>query len=152
MGGWWAVVIVGVLLFGWTTYVDVRHHWDERLARWWLARARDWGPATGPLSFFFSTVVLACFGGLAWAADAVAARAGNPLWALVATGPAMLAYAPFVVATMPTQGGGYGFWRQELTTVGADVTEQRAIAWWAGPPSLLGVLAIAIALWSALVP
>ena len=151
MGGWWAFWVAVAALFAWAVHVDVRHGFDERLARWWWARARDWGQATGPLSFLLSTVALACFGGLAWAADGLADRAGDPLWALVATTPAMLAYAPFVLATAPTQYGGYVDWRQALASAGADVRQQRAIAWCAGPPSLMGYLAVSAALWSAFV-
>lgn len=152
MGGWWAFWGAFVALFAWSVYVDVRHHFDERLARWWMARARAWGPATGPLSFLLSTVVLVCFAGLAWAADGVAERAGNPLWALVATTPAMLAYGPFSLATAPSQFGGYLDWRRALASAGADVRQQRAIAWCAGPPSLMGFVAVGGALVSAFVP
>ncbi len=95
--------------------------------------------------------VLSCFSAIAWAADGVAERAGSPLWALVVTGPAMLAYAPFVLATAPTQGGAYWSWRRELAEAGADVSQQRAIAWWGGPPSLGGLAAIFLTLWSAFV-
>jgi hypothetical protein len=151
MGGWWAFWVAFVALFAWSVYVDVRHGFDQCLARWWLGRAQEWGPAAGPLSFFFSTLALACFSGLAWAADAVAERAGNPLWALVATTPAMLAYAPFALATAPTQFGGYVDWRRALASAGADARQQRLIAWCAGPASLMGYVALGAALVSAFV-
>ena len=151
MGGFWVFCAALVALFAWALYVDVRFGFDERLARWWLARARDWASAAGALSLFFSTVVLVCFGAIAWVADGVAERAGNPLWALVATAPAMLAYAPFALATAPTQFGGYVDWRRALASAGADVRQQRTIAWCAGPPSLMGFGAIALALVSAFV-
>ena len=117
-----------------------------------MRRSEQWGPATGPLSFLLSAGALAGFGSLAWAADAVAERAGSPLWALVATTPAILAYAPFSLATAPTQYGGYLDWRRAAREAGADVRQQRAIAWWAGPPSLMGFVAVAAALASAFVP
>ncbi len=151
MDGWVGFWFVFLALFAWAVYVDVRHGFDERLARWWLARARDWGAATGPVSFVLSAVALAGFGLLAVVADGAAERAGNPLWALVATVPAMLAYAPFTLATAPTQFGGYLDWRRALEAAGADAGQQRAIAWWAGPPSLMGFVAVAAAVASAFV-
>ena len=151
MGGWWALWAALAALLAWAFYLDVRHGFDERLARWWVGRAQGWGTLTGGRSFLLSTVLLACFSAVARVADGVAERAGNPLWALVMTAPAMLAYFPFALTTMPTQGGAYGWWREDLAKAGADTSQQRAIAWWAGPPSLGGFLAIFLALWSAFV-
>jgi hypothetical protein len=151
MGGWPAFWVAFIVLSAWTLYVDVRHDLDRRLARWWVARARSWGSLTGGRSFLLSTVALAVFSGVAWLADGVAEHAGNPMWALVVTGPAMLAYAPFVWTTMPAQAGAYALWRQDLAEAGADTWQQRAIAWWAGPPSLGGLVAIFLALWSVFV-
>ena len=71
---------------------------------------------------------------------------GASHWALLVSGPAMLAYAPFVLATAPVDLQGYHWWRSDLGAAGADAQEQRRIAWWAGPPSLLGIFAIFVTL------
>jgi hypothetical protein len=149
--GWWGVAVVGLVLFGWTFYLDDRHHFEKRLATWWLARARRNVGRAGVDAFLVSAGLLLCFSVLAWAAHRMATGLDTPLLSLAVTGPAMLAYAPFVLATMPTQAGAYWAWRQELAMVGAEPTEQRAIAWWAGPPSLAGLMAILLALVSAFV-
>jgi hypothetical protein len=91
---------------------------------------------------------LAGFGLLALLGNVVATNVGNGLWALLVTVPAMLAYAPFVWATAPLGVTGYSFWRRELESAGADGREQRGIAWWAGPPSFVGLLVMIATLWS----
>ena len=53
-------------------------------------------------------------------------------WALVATLPAMLAYAPFALATAPTRFGGCVDWRRALASADVDVRQQRTIAWCGG--------------------
>lgn len=155
--GWVGVLVTGAAVVAWALYLDIHHESDARLAAWWLARARrvearSIGPDPGPDAFLVSTGFLVCFSALAWAADRTADALGEPLWALAVTVPAMLAYAPFVLATMPTQGGAYWSWRQELEAVGADTNEQRAIAWWAGPPSLAGMMAMLVSLVTTFVP
>jgi hypothetical protein len=152
VGGWPAFWVAAVALFAWAVYADVRLGSEDRLARWWLARVEAWGPATGPLSFVLSAAALGGFGLLAYAGHAVAEHLGNPLWALVATGPAMLVYVPFSFATAPAQYRGYLDWRFALAHAGADARLQRTIAWCAGPPSLLGIGAVTLALASAFVP
>lgn len=151
------MLVTGVAVMAWALYLDVRHHSDARLAAWWLVRARrvearSVGPDPGPDAFLVSTGALVAFSALAWAADRAADELGDPLWALVVTLPGMLAYAPFVLATMPTQGGGYTSWRRELAAAGADTREQRAIAWCAGPSSLAGMMAMLVSLFTTFVP
>ena len=152
MEPWWWGVGACVAAFLWTAYLDVRHDSERRLAEWWVTRTRTLGGLTGPVSFLVSTSALVSFSVAAWTAVRAAGAAGHHLWALAVIGPAVLVYAPVAMATAPTQAGAYRPWRAELSAAGADPRQQRAIAWWAGPPSLLGVIAIAIALWSALVP
>jgi hypothetical protein len=152
MEPWWWGVGACIAAFLWTAYLDVRHDSERRLAAWWVARTRTLGGWTGPVSFLVSAGALACFSAAAWAAVSAASATGHHLWALAVIGPAVLIYAPVAMATAPTQAGAYRPWREELSAAGADPRQQRAIAWWAGPPSLLGVLAIGIGLWSALVP
>ena len=64
----------------------------------------------------------------------------------------MLAYAPFTCVPMPTQYGGYRSWRSDLADAGADARLQRAIAWWAGPTSLLGTTAMVATLFTIFLP
>lgn len=147
MGGWgvdgpWGIVLVGGLVLGWTLYLDLRHDHDARLARRWVHRARPQGRWAGPVAFAGSLALLLGYVVLALLGSALGSAAGDRRWALVVALPAMLAYAPFVLATMPVQYGGYRSWRRELAEAGADRRLQRAIAWWAGPPSLLGLVAM----------
>ena len=140
-GGWWGG-LVAIALLGWTFLVDLLWGFDGRLARWWMARARDEGRWTGPVAFIRSAVLLGAYTVVALLGHRVGVALGDPRWALVLSGPAMLAYAPVVVAMAPTQGGAYASLREELASAGADAHQQRAIAWWAGPPALLGLGAI----------
>lgn len=156
MDGWVGLSATGAAVLAWSLYLDIRHGSDARLAAWWVARvrrvdARSIGPGRGPDAFLVSTGLVVCFSALAWAAYGAADQLGDPRWALVAVVPAMLAYAPFVLATMPTQSSAYWSWRQELASAGASPAEQRAIAWWAGPPSLAGLMAMLISLFTAFV-
>jgi len=140
MSGWWAVAVVGAGIFGWAVYLDVRHDSDRRLANWWVSRARAWGEWVGPCSLLISAAILAGYGLLALLGNVLSTELGDPRWALLVTIPAMLAYAPFVFATAPVDPSGYRSWRSELDSAGAESREQRQIAWWAGPPSLLGMI------------
>ena len=152
MEPWWWAVVACIAAFLWTVYLDVRHHSEQRLATWWVARTRTLGGWTGPVSLLVSACALACFSVAAWAAVRAADATGHHLWALAVIGPAVLAYAPLAWAGAVAMASAYRPWRAELIDAGADPRQQRAIAWWAGPPSLLGILAIATALWAALVP
>jgi hypothetical protein len=140
--GWVYVGIVAAGLFGWALLLDDRLDSEHRLAAWWVDGARGLGPAAGPVSFIRSTLLLAIYAGVAWLGDLMAAGLGHPLWALLVSGPAMLAYAPVVLAMAPFEGTAYTSWRSHLAAAGADPGLQRAIAWWAGPPALGGFLAV----------
>ena len=139
MNGWWAAAAVGAGIFGWAMYLDFRHQSEKRLAAWWVSRASEWGGATGPCSLIISVAALLGYGVLAFIGYVLATRLGDPRWALLFAGPAMLAYAPFMFATGPVGRSGYGAWRSDLEAAGADARVQRRIAWWAGPPSLVGL-------------
>jgi hypothetical protein len=140
--GWWAVA-VGSTAFAWVVLLDLRWDSEARLARWWVRRARSQGRSAGPVSLAVSSLALLGYLAVAYAAEAVAqALATGPttVWQdVAATLPPVLAYAPFVFATMPVQYGGYRDWRAALAGAGADPGVQRAIAWWAGAPSLVGL-------------
>lgn len=146
MTGGWAVVVVAVGLLGWTVLVDVRLGAERRLARRWVRWARTRGAWAGPLSLLASVAALAAYGLLVGLGAVLAAALGNPPWAPLLVVPAMLAYVHVAVSTAPLSPTGYARWRAELRSAGADVRLQRQIAWWAGPPSLLGVCAIALTL------
>ncbi len=136
------VGIVAVALLGWAFLLEDRLDSEHRLARWWVDGARGLGAATGPLSFIRSTLLLAIYCVVAWLGDLLATGLGHPLWALLLSGPAMLAYAPVVLAMAPFNGTAYTTWRSHLAAAGADPGQQRAIAWWAGPPALAGFGAV----------
>ena len=89
---------------------------------------------------------------LAVVGDGLGDSLDDPLWALAISLPAMLAYVPFNFATMPTQYGGYRSWRNDLADAGANTRLQRAIAWWAGPPSLIGMIAMIATLFTIFLP
>lgn len=144
-GGWW-VFGIGAAVLGWSVYVDARHRWVERLASRWVSRTRDAGRWVGPCSLAASAVALAGYAALAWMGNVLATSLGDPRWALVVSVPALLAYGPFVFATVPHQTSGYASWRSELRAAGADERHERRIAWWAGPPSLLGIVLMIITL------
>jgi len=139
-GGWWAAILGGALLV-WPLVVDLRWDSDARLARWWVSWARRRNvPALR--SFLLSLGTLAMYAAFALAGAWVARATGNRHWALVPALPAMLAYLPFVFATMPTQYGAYASWRADLARAGADPALQRRIAWPAGIPSLVGLIVV----------
>jgi hypothetical protein len=140
MSGWWAVAAAGAGIFGWAAYLDVRHDADRRLATWWVSRARAWGGWVGPCSLVISAGILAVYGLLALLGKVLAKGLGDPRWALLVAIPAMLAYAPFAFATAPVDPSCYSSWRSDLESAGADSREQRRIAWWAGPPSFVGMI------------
>lgn len=131
---------VGVAVLGWSVYLDARHHWVERLASRWVSRTKNRGRWVGPCSLATSAVALTAYAALAWVGNVLATNLEDPRWALVVTIPALLAYGPFVFATVPHHISGYVSWRSELRSAGADERHQRRIAWWAGPPSLLGIV------------
>ena len=118
--------------------LDVRCDTDRRLARWWVRWASRRGGWAGPLSFLLSLGCCWRSPCSPWSATPSGDSLDDPHWALAVSLPAMLAYVPFNFATMPTQGGAYRSWRSDLADAGADARLQRAIAWWAGPPSLVG--------------
>lgn len=138
-GGWW-VLGIGSGLLGWAAYLDLRHAMSERLARRWVAVAREQGRWAGPAAFAISLSLLLAYVVVALVGAAIASSFGESAWALVTVLPALAAYAPFVWSTTPTKTG-YWSWRDDLRLAGADPRLQRAIAWWAGPPSLLGLCA-----------
>ena len=139
---------IGAAVLGWSAYLDARHRWVERLASWWVSGTRDGGRWVGPWSLAMSGMALAAYAALAWVGNLLAADLGDPRWALVVTVPALLAYGPFVFATVPHQTSGYVSWRAELRSAGADELHQRRIAWWAGPPSFLGIVLMIATLFS----
>ncbi len=139
---WVIGLLTGCGVFGWCILLDVRYGSEKRLATWWIARARRWGRWTGPVSFLFSTAALVLYCLLAFGLAALAAPFDRPLVTLLCVLPAMFVYAPFVFATMPYEYASYSSWRAGLRSVGADKRNQRRIAWWAGPPSLLGLGAL----------
>lgn len=69
----------------------------------------------------------------------ITAELGHPAWAICFVLPQTLAYLPFMMATIPSRTGYYA-WRHDLAAAGATVRQQRQIAWWAGPPSLIGMI------------
>ncbi|QSR31451.1 hypothetical protein CFI00_13255 [Nocardioides sp. S5] len=148
MTGWVYVGIISVGLIGWTFVLEDRIDYEHRLATWWLDGARGLGVATGPVSFIRSTLLLAIYCVVAWLGDLLATGLGHPLWALLLSGPAMLAYAPVVLAMAPLGGTAYRTWRSHLAAAGADPGQQRAIAWGAGPPALAGFGAVLFTLFT----
>ena len=136
------MAVAGAVLIGWALLLDERLGSEHRIAAWWVASVEGLGFAAGPVSFIRSTVLLAIYSTVAWSGDLLAAALDHPLWALVVSGPAMLAYAPVVLAMAPFEGTAYAPWRSRLAAAGADARQQRAIAWWAGPPALVGFGAV----------
>lgn len=112
------------------------------MAAWWVAGVDGLGFAAGPVSFIRSTILLAIYSTVAWLGHLLATALDHPLWALIVSGPAMLAYAPVVLAMAPFEGTAYTPWRSQLAAAGADARQQRAIAWWAGLPALVGFGAV----------
>lgn len=149
--GWLFVLVVGGGLIAWSMLLDARVDSERRIATWWVRSARGLGVWAGPVSFVRSTVLLALYSAVAWSGDLLAGRLGDPLWALLVSGPAMLAYAPVVMAMTPFDVVNVGMWRSRLAAVGATPREQRAIAWWAGVPALAGFMAIMLTLVSVFV-
>ncbi len=139
-GGWWSIG-VGLTIFAWAFYCDVKLDTSGHLARWSVKRLRRLESGVSVLAFAVSLGALAGYAAAVTASGYLAHTAGNPLWALLIAYPAMLGYAPFVYITTPVPYGGYG-WRWDLSRAGADLALQRRIAWSAGPPSLLGFCAI----------
>ena len=150
-GGWW-IVVVGGLVIAWAIALDIRFDTDRRLAGWWVRWASRRGGWAGPLSALLSLGCVLAFSLLAIIGDNLGESLDDPRWALAVSLPAMLAYVPFNFATTPTQGGAYRSWRSDLADAGADARLQRAIAWWAGPPSLVGLIAMIASLITTLAP
>ncbi|GED11615.1 hypothetical protein [Cellulosimicrobium cellulans] len=146
----WSAAIVLVGLVGWTLLADVCWGAEERLAGWWVARARSRGAWAGPWSFLVSMTALVGYGLVVWLGEVLAATLDSPTSVLLVVVPAALAYSPFAVTTAPLSPSGYLRWRASLESAGADTREQRNIAWWAGPPSLLGLGAIVLTLFQGL--
>ena len=150
-GGWW-IVVVGGLVIAWAIALDIRFDSDRRLAGWWVRWASRRGGWAGPLSALLSLGCVLAFALLAIMGDTLGESLDDPLWALVVSLPAMLAYVPFNFATMPAHYDGYRSWRDDLADVGANTRLQRAIAWWAGPPSLIGMIAMIATLFTIFLP
>lgn len=126
-------------------FVSRLFRFDKRLASWWVARAHRLGKLTGLFSFGLSSAAMLCHSillaiGMMWTE-----QLGHWLWALCFMLPQSLVYAPFMLTTLPTQAG-YWTWRSDLRVAGASSKQQRQIAWWGGPPSLVG-MCIAIGIW-----
>lgn len=145
-GGWVFVLVIGAGLIAWSMFLDAWLDSERRIATWWVRSVRGLGAWAGPVSFVRSTVLLALYSAVAWLGDLLAGRLGDPLWALVVSGPAMVAYAPVVLAMTPFDVVNVQMWRSQLSAVGAEPREQRAIAWWAGVPALAGFMAIMLTL------
>lgn len=140
MSGWWGVLLVGGGALVWFVVLDLGYDVSERLARWWVGRAQRWPGRVGPRSLGLSAVVLMAYVGLALVGRALGAQLGDPRWGLLISGPALLAYTPFMLTTAPLARGGYQYWRDDLRAAGADPALQRRIAWWAGVPSFVGMV------------
>ncbi|NYE38293.1 hypothetical protein F4692_003441 [Nocardioides cavernae] len=149
--GWGYVLLVGGALIVWSLALDASLGSERRIAVWWVRSVRRLGAWAGPVSFLRSTVLLALYAIVAWLGDLLAGRLGDPLWALVVSGPAMVAYAPVVLAMTPFDVVDVQLWRSQLSAVGAEAREQRAVAWWAGLPALAGFMAIMLTLMSIFV-
>ena len=148
MTGWVYIGIISVGLIGWAFVLEDRIDYEHRLATWWVDGARDLGAAAGPVSFIRSTLLLAIYCVVAWLGDLLATGLGHPLWALLLSGPAMLAYAPVVLAMAPIDFTAHTTWRSHLAAAGADPGQLRAIAWGAGPPALAGFGAVLFTLFT----
>ena len=139
--GWWIAIIGGGVL-AWAALLDVRHRTGDRLARLWVPRAKRHDRWAGPLAFLASCGALLGYLGATSLGAALRSVLGDDRWTLVVALPAMLLYGPFVFETMPSKVSGYRDWREALRRAGADKKLERAIAWWAGPPSVGGLIAM----------
>lgn len=135
-------ILTGIALFAWSVLLDVRYGFDDRLAARWVRLTGRLGRGAAPVSFAIALAALVGFAVLAGIGAGLGGSWGDPLWSLLVTGPAALAYTPFVMATMPSAGGSYASWRGSLAAAGAAPGLQRAIAWSAGPPSLVGLVTL----------
>lgn len=135
--------MVGVAVL--VIFVSRFFRFDKRLARWWAARVHRLGKLTGLLSFLLSSAAMLCHSILLAVGMMWTEQLGHWVWALCLMLPQSLVYAPFMLLTMPTQNG-YGEWRDDLQKAGVSTKQQRQIAWWGGPPSLVG-MAAAIGIW-----
>ena len=143
--GWWVAIVGGMVLL-WSVVLDVRYQTGERLARWWVARARRHRRWAGLHAFLTSAAALAGYLALAGGGAIVANVTDENRAALVIVLPAMFVYAPFVFETMPSRGSAYRQWRDALGSAGASQRLARTIAWWAGPPSLAGMVSMIVTL------
>lgn len=137
---WW-LIIIGALLCGWWIFLNVKFNLDERLAAWWVSQARRRGRATGLFSFGVSTGAMLGYVLLLVVGALLTAKLGHLAWAIGLVLPQTLVYMPFMMATIPTQSGLVA-WRHDLAAAGATAKQERQIAWWAGPPSLIGLVAM----------
>lgn len=149
MNGWVLVLLVGGALLALAMLLDATFDSEQRLARLWVAGSQGLGWAAGPVLFLRSTALLALYSAVAWLGHLLSQGLGHPAWALLVSGPAMLVYAPVVLAMAPFNGTAYAAWRSHLAAAGADPRLQRAIAWWAGPPALVGFGTIVLTLATA---
>ncbi|WP_110181104.1 hypothetical protein [Nocardioides solisilvae] len=144
--GWWLALLGGSAI-AWAMLLDVRWRTYARLARWWVGWAQRRGRAAGPLSLLLSLGALGAYSAVVLLVLGAAREEGGGWWALAACWVATLAYAPFLCATCPQQSG-YWAWRADLADAGADRRLQRRIAWWAGPPTVAGVMVVTFgAIW-----
>ncbi len=142
---WWVTpLIIGIGALVWSVFLDIRYSVDRRLADLWLAKIRTLGAWAGPFSFLISATALIAFCLLVVAGFLLGQHFGSPYWSLITTIPGIMAYVPFLMATVPAKFSAYSRWRSELRSSGAVPKEQRSIAWWAGPPSILGIVALTI--------
>jgi len=137
----WLLLTIGAGLFGWTIFLDVKYKLDKRLAAWWVAQARRRGRATGLFAFGLSAAAMVGYVLLLVPGALLTAELGHLAWAICFVLPQTLAYMPFMVATIPSHTGYYA-WRHDLAAAGATARQQRQITWWAGPPSLIGMIAM----------
>jgi len=137
----------GVLLLAWSYYLDARHGFERRLAQWYLDRARTaWGRNTGPVCLLLSLLAALAYGTLLFVAGQIGTSTSERVLTMCVMGAPTAAYAPFVLATAPVQTSAYRVWRAVLAEAGASPQEQRTIAWWAGPPSVFGMVLIIVGL------
>lgn len=145
ISGWWGAALVLGVAFAWSVFVGARYDYDDRLARWWVRRARRWGRSAGPRSLLVSAGVLLAYVLLVAVSQELGAQLGDERWGLLVHVPALLAYVPFMLATAPMQFSAYTYWRADLEQAGADKQLGRRIAWWAGVPSFVGLFAVLLA-------
>lgn len=103
------------------------------------------GRLAGPWAAATSTgAALAC-GAAALVSLRLAESSHSRPWGLAIILSVSIVYVPYALTTCPSRYGGYTQWRRALHLAGAEPRLQRAIAWWAGPPSVAGGVTAAVA-------